>query len=156
MNIFKTLLRALALLLVVLASGRIALAHENGEHEKEAGPNGGRVIDSVEPRVEFFVTEDRKAQLSFLDDAGEVIPPDGQEASLVSGDRSNPTRLKFVRQGDVLVSDGALPEGDVFPIVLEIAAEPGARIARERFNYNASECPECGYAEYACVCGHHD
>jgi hypothetical protein len=156
MNISNHSLRALALLLVVLASGRLGLAHESSEHKKEAGPHGGRVIESVEPRVEFFVTEDRKAQLSFLDDAGEIIPPDGQEVSLIGGDRSNPSRLAFVRHGDMLVSEGALPEGDSFPVVLEIAPEAGAKVVRERFNYNASKCPECGYAEYACICGHEE
>ena len=36
--------------------------NEHGDHDHdtvEAGPNGGRILTSVEPHAEFLVTEDR-------------------------------------------------------------------------------------------------
>ena len=47
--------------------------HDPSDHKHEAkvaGPNGGRIIATVTPRAEFFVTADRKVQITFLDQAG--------------------------------------------------------------------------------------
>ena len=79
---------------------------------------------------------------------------DGFLATLIGGDRANPTRLEFVRSGDVLVSTAPLPEGDNLPIIFQLKLAPGAKPAIERFNLNLSTCPECKLKEYACACGH--
>src|SRR6056297_132527 len=50
-------------------SGEKEASHEeHGDHEHahgdiEAGPNGGRILDDVEPHLEFLVTEDRKVEI---------------------------------------------------------------------------------------------
>ncbi len=41
--------------------------------EKIKAPNGGRIIDSVEPHAEFLITADKKIEIRFLDDAGKVV-----------------------------------------------------------------------------------
>jgi len=146
----KTMLKKLLLVIAASAALTSASAHE----KKVAGPNGGRLITSVSPRVEFFVTTDRKVQLTFVDDAGKAIAPDGQTATITSGDRSAPTTLTFSRQGDVLVSHAPLPEGRVVPTVVQLTPAPGARPVVERINVNLAVCSECKHAEYACICGH--
>jgi len=129
--------------------------HDHTHEKGEAGPNGGRLITSVKPHLEFLVTEDRKVQLTFLeDDHKTVIAPAEQVVSVVAGDRSNPTALAFARSGDALLSDKALPEGDDFPTVLTIQLKPDAEKNREKFNLDFSDCPTCDYLEYACICGH--
>jgi hypothetical protein len=131
--------------------------HDHGEHDHaktKAGPNGGRILTSVEPHIEFFVTEDRIVQLSFLNDSEEVIAPEKQAVSLIGGDRQNPVRLRFTKKGNVLVSDKALPAGNNLPIVLSIKADAKSKTIREKFNLNLSDCPTCDYLEYACICAH--
>lgn len=127
-------------------------SHDGGK--KAAGPNGGRVIHSVEPHAEFFVNKDRKVQITFLDDEGKAVAPAGQTVTLTTGSRANPLRLAFVEKDGVLLSDAALPEGNNFPIVLQFRSV-GAKPVTERFTANLSQCPTCAYAEYACICEGH-
>ena len=134
--------------------------HDHGEHEghdhheKQAGPNGGRVITSVEPHLEFFAMKDGKIQISFLNDENNVIAPVSQEVSVIGGDRSSPTRLKFEKKGNVLISDKALPSENNLPIILQIKVTPELQTIREKFNLNLTDCPTCVYKEYACTCDH--
>lgn len=131
--------------------------HDHGEHahaDAKAGPNGGRIITSVEPHLEFYLTEERKIQITFLNDHGEVIAPKEQVVSLIGGDRQNPIRLRFASKGSVLLSDKALSEGNNLPIILSIKPDAKSKTVRERFNLNLSDCPTCDYLEYACICEH--
>jgi hypothetical protein len=127
---------------------------EHDHHQKQAGPNGGRVITEVEPHLEFYVTKEGKVQISFLNDAGEVIPPANQKVSLIGGDRSSPIRLKFEQRGNVLLSNQTLPSKNNLPIVLQVKVTPNSETIREKFNLNLSECPTCDFKEYACICEH--
>jgi hypothetical protein len=147
----KTMIKKLLLLAAAAAAfTTAAIAHE----KKVPGPNGGRLLTSVSPHVEFLVTADRKVQLTFVDDAGEPIAPAGQSATVISGSRSAPTTLTFSRHGDVLVSDVPLPEGHTVPTIVQLKPRPGAADVIERFNVNLATCSECKHAEYACICGH--
>jgi hypothetical protein len=128
--------------------------HEGHDHDEIKAPNGGRLVDSVEPHLEFYVDDSGKVKITFLDEEGHVVAPAGQVVNVIGGDRSNPTRLRFSKSGNALVSDKALPEGNNLPIILNIKETPSSKTVRERFNLNLSECPTCDYAEYACVCEH--
>ena len=58
MRTITTFLSAVAIAAVSTFS---AVAEDEHDHEKKiAGPNGGRIITSVEPHVEFLVTKDSK------------------------------------------------------------------------------------------------
>ncbi|MDF1825833.1 MAG: hypothetical protein P1U68_14395 [Verrucomicrobiales bacterium] len=135
--------------------------HEEGDHDEhhdhdgiEAGPNGGRLLTSVEPHLEFFVTEDRKVRISAVNDDEKLQPIAGQKVSLIGGDRSNPTRMKFTKEGDTLISDIAFPEGNDFPVVIMITPTPESDKVTEKFNLNLADCPSCENKEYACTCDH--
>lgn len=129
--------------------------HDHDAHaEKKAGPNGGRIITSVEPHFEFWVTPERTVQITFLDDHDKLIAPEGQAVSLMGGSRSNPTKLSFVQQNKVLLSNDKLPDGNNIPVILTIKTSPDAKTVRERLQVNMSECPTCDYREYACICDH--
>ncbi len=124
-------------------------------HEKIAsGPNRGRLITSVTPHAEFFVTADRKVQITFVGADGKPVAPADQVVVVIAGDRSAPTKLTFTKTGNVLLSDTTLPAGNDFPTVVQIKATPEAKPVYARFNLNTSVCGECQNAEYACVCGH--
>ncbi len=135
-------------------------AHDEGDHADhdhegiQDGPNGGRLLTSVEPHLEFFVTEDRKVRISSVNDDENLQPVAAQKVSVIGGDRSNPTRMKFTQEGDVLVSDVAFPEGNDFPVVVTITPTPESEKVTEKFNLNLEQCPECPNKEYACTCEH--
>ncbi len=129
--------------------------HDDGE-KSEGGPNGGRLITSVEPAVEFIVQEDRTVEIQLLDDNRNPVTPTNQVITLIGGERTSPTTLAFAKKGNRLVSDQPIPEGGSVPVVLQIMASANAEVVREKFNVNLSECPTCDYQEYACVCGHDD
>ena len=147
-SIAPTLLAILTLALPVFVAG----AAERGRIK--AGPNGGRVLTSVKPNLEFYVTPDRTVQLTALDDALKPIALGTQSVSVVAGNRQEPTKLGFTAKDGKLVSDGKLPEGNDFPVVVQIKATPDAKTVNEKFTLNLAKCPTCANAEYACVCPH--
>ena len=128
--------------------------HGHSHDRATAGPNGGRVLFGVEPHVEFFVTDDRKVKLTFVDDDLKPVALAEQTATVITGDRSAPIKLSFVREGDSLVSEGGLPEGTQFPVVVQLKMTPDAAPVIEKFNLDLSDCPSCDYQEYACTCAH--
>lgn len=129
-------------------------AQSESEHlEAKAGPNGGRIIYELEPHLEFFVKADRTIQISALNEKGEAIPVENLSAQLVGGSRAKPVLMKFVKKGPILISDKALPEMAITPVVLTFSNAESERV-RVKFNVNLSECGSCDYKEYACICGH--
>lgn len=130
--------------------------HDHDHDHAEAGPNGGKVLHGVEPHLEFFVTEDRKVQITALSDDGKAVPIGEQSVRIIGGSRSNPTRMALVKSGEVLVSETAFPEGNDFPVVVQIKPAADAKTVIEKFNLNLADCPTCDYKEYACTCDHGD
>lgn len=124
------------------------------EASKIKAPNGGRIIASVEPHIEFLLMKDRKVQLTFLNDKGKVVPPGDQVVTVTTGERSSPTKLSFKKSGNTLISDGTVPSGSNFATVVQIQSTANAKPATARFNLNLSECSGCDLLEYACTCGH--
>lgn len=149
-------------LIVACALSFTASAHENRPtpndhtaHEKKvAGPNGGRILTGLEPRAEFFVTAARKVQITFLGKDGKAVLPAAQVVTVTAGERSAPTKLTFVKSGNVLLSNVALPAGDDLPTVVQIVPVPGAETVTHKFNTDLSKCGGCKLGEYACICGH--
>jgi hypothetical protein len=146
----NTTLLCLALAFTVTAADT---AKHDHEHPK-AGPTGGKLITAVEPHAEFLINNDKKIEIRFVDDANKVVAPGEQVVSVTMGDRSAPTKLTFTKDGDKLVSDKAIPEGNDLPTVVQIKAKAGEKAVNEKFNLNLSKCPTCSNAEYACTCAH--
>lgn len=146
---------ALALASALVADDKKKHDHDHDhEHGAIAGPTGGRMITSVEPHAEFFVNKDNKIEIRFFDDDNEPVAPGGQTVSVVMGERSKPTKLAFAKDGDKLVSDQAIPAGNLLPTVVQIKPSADAKTVTERFNLNLEDCPTCKYKEYACICDH--
>lgn len=154
-----------AILTLLLIAGINTLTAEDGDSQKDhaqnesehteskAGPNGGRVIYELEPHLEFFVRADRTIQIAALGEKGEVIPMKKMSVQLIGGNRTNPIQMKFEKEGPLLVSDQALPELAITPVVLTFNTAESERV-RVKFNVNLSKCGSCDYQEYACICGH--
>jgi hypothetical protein len=145
------------ILIVAIAILTSLAAHAGKDHSHEkkvAGPNGGRILTSIEPHAEFLVTADRKVQITFVDDALKPIAPAAQVVTITTGERSAPVKMTFAKTGDTLVSEQTVPEGNNFPVVVQIKTTPDAKASVEKFTLNLSNCPDCKYAEYACTCSH--
>jgi len=140
-------------ILILITTLAFATALPAGE-KHAAGPNGGKILTAVEPHAEFFVTADRKVQITFLGEDDKAIALAAQTVTVTAGERSAPTKLTFTKSGDTLLSDQALPAGNVFPAVVQIKLTPEAKTVVEKFNLNLSECPGCKLKEYACTCEH--
>lgn len=152
----KSKLLTTLLALALTFSAGAADKHDH-EHAIKAGPTGGKLITEVEPHVEFFVNKDKKVEIRFIDEAMKVVSPGEQVITVTLGDRSAPTKLAFTKDGDKLISDKAIPEGNELPTVVQIKLKPDAKAVTEKFNLNLSKCPTCKNAEYACTCEHsHD
>ncbi|MFZ2281218.1 MAG: hypothetical protein WAW39_25695 [Prosthecobacter sp.] len=144
------------LLTLALAFTANAADKDKHDHETKAGPTGGRLITEVEPHVEFFVNKDKKVEIRFINDDNKVVAPGEQVISVTLGERSAPTKLSFAKEGDKLISDKVIPEGNDLPTVVQIRAKEGAKAVNEKFNLNLEQCPTCKNKEYACTCAHGD
>ena len=144
------------LLTLALAFTASAADKDKHDHATKAGPTGGRLITEVEPHVEFFVNKDKKVEIRFINDDNKVVAPGEQVISVTLGERSAPTKLSFAKEGDKLISDKAIPEGNDLPTVVQIRAKEGAKAVNEKFNLNLEQCPTCKNKEYACTCAHGD
>lgn len=141
--------------LAVLGLAFCANAADEHDHAKaKIGPTNGRLLTAVEPHVEFLVTKDKKIELRFVDDDNKVVAPGAQEITVTLGERAKPTKLTFAKEGDKLVSNGPIPEGNDYPTVVQIREKAGAKPVNEKFNLNQSKCPTCENSEYNCKCDH--
>ena len=153
-KLLTTTLLGLALAFTVNADEKEKHDHD---HDKiKAGPTGGRLVTKVEPHAEFFVTKDKKVEIRFVDDDNKVVAPGEQVITVTLGDRKSPTKLAFTKDGDKLVSDKAIPEGNDLPTVVQIKTKPDAKSVTDKFNLNLEQCPSCKNKEYACTCAHGD
>jgi hypothetical protein len=126
--------------------------HEHG-HDIKA-PNGGRVLHDVEPHAEFFVTKDRKVQITFLNEDGKGVASDNTLRA-IGGKRTKATRFTFEKTKNGFLSNEKLPEGKLVPIVLMFKNAKGQK-SNVKFNVNMADCPTCDFLEYACTCDHDD
>lgn len=140
-------------LLAVLA---LTLPGFAAEKKKEAGPNGGRIITSVQPNLEFYVTKDRKVEITALTADLKPAKLSGQVVSVTAGDRSKPTKLEFKEEDGRLISTNKLPDGNDFPVSVSIKPNASGKAVYEKFNCDLDKCPTCKFQEYACICAHAD
>lgn len=125
-------------------------------HDKDAkvGPTGGKLLTESEPHAEFLVNKEKKVEIRFIGEDGKVVAPGTQVVTATLGERSKPTKLTFTKDGDKLISDKPVPEGNDYPTVVQIKADAKAKAVNAKFNLNLSQCPTCDHPEYACTCAH--
>ena len=126
---------------------------DHHDHEIKA-PNGGRVLHDVVPHAEFFITKERKVQITFLDDEGKPLADDAASVKAIGGERAKPTKFTFEKTKHGFLSKEKLPEGNLVPIVLMFKDSEGKAVKPIKFNVNMEQCPTCDFLEYACTCDH--
>jgi hypothetical protein len=118
----------------------------------QAGPKGGRLLETDAPRPEFFVEKDRKISLTFYDAKSKPVAVTAQTAIATAETKQGRVKLEFEKKGDILVSKTALPEGEGYTVVLQVKATPEAKPKNFRIPLVLHECGGCKRVEYACTC----
>jgi hypothetical protein len=139
------------LLLTVALAGSTALCAAD---KIVAGPKGGRLLETETPKIEFFVTKDRKVEINFYDAALKPVDPGSRVVAVIAEPKSGRTPLDLEQTAHGFVSKDPLPEGEPYRVVVQVRDQTGARPRNFRLEYDMAECGGCGYAEYACICGH--
>lgn len=153
MNRIVTLLGIAGILLVAPS---IALAESGHDHAAEhaGGPKGGRLLENTKPQAEFFVEKDKTVSITFYDKSMKPVAASDQSATLTVDTNGNKSKLEFEKKGDILVTTGALTEGDSHNVVLQLKQTAEAKPTNFRFTLDGNVCGECKRAEYACICAH--
>jgi hypothetical protein len=116
------------------------------------GPKGGRLLEKTDPKAEFFLEKDRTATIFFYDAKLKPVAASEQVVTLIVNTKEGKETIQFEKKADVLVSKSKLPEGDNYPVIVQLRANPAAKPQNHRFNLDTSACGECKRAEYACAC----
>ncbi|MBL9219138.1 MAG: hypothetical protein JNG82_11655 [Opitutaceae bacterium] len=122
--------------------------------ETPAGPKGGRLLESSPLKAEFFVTKDRKVEISFYDAALKPVAPGTQTVAVTAEPASGRTALELEKTATGFVSKTALPVGEPYRVVVQVRATADAKPQNFRLDLNLALCGECQRAEYACTCDH--
>lgn len=120
-----------------------------------AGPKGGRMLIAEPVRAEFFVTAERRVEISFYDAAGKTVSPGAAAVTVTAETTSGRVAVPLVAKDATLVSTEPLPPGEPYRVVVQVRPSPGVRPSNFRIELNLHECAECQQAEYACTCDSH-
>jgi hypothetical protein len=140
----RLIINALAVTILTLAL--------NAAEKVEAGPRGGRLLQTDAPRPEFFVEKDRKVSIAFYDANQKQVPAGAQTVTAIAEAKGGKAKLEFEKKGDLLVSKTALPEGNGYNVVVQYRPSTDARPQNFRIPLNTETCGGCKRAEYACTC----
>lgn len=120
-----------------------------------AGPKGGRLLESEPLKAEFFVTADRKVEITFYDAALKPVDPGAQVVSVTAEPASGKAKLDLEKTANGFVSKTALPAGEPYRVVVQTRASTDAKPKNFRVDLNLATCGECQKKEYACICAGH-
>jgi hypothetical protein len=120
-----------------------------------AGPKGGRLLESEPNKAEFFVTSDRKVEITFYDAALKPVDPGAQVVTVIAEPASGKAKLELEKTATGFVSKTALPSGDPYRVVVQTRASADAKPKNFRVDLNLANCGGCSKAEYACTCEGH-
>jgi hypothetical protein len=120
-----------------------------------AGPKGGRLLESEPLKAEFFVTADRKVEITFYDAALKPVDPGAQIVSVTAEPASGKAKLDLEKTANGFVSKTALPAGEPYRVVVQTRASADAKPKNFRVDLNLATCGECQKKEYACICEGH-
>ena len=118
-----------------------------------AGPKGGRLLDTAPQKAEFFVTKDRKVEVTFYDAALKPVAPANQVIAITAEPASGKTKIELEKTATGFVSTAALPESkEPYRVVVQVKEKPDATPKNFRVDLNLAMCGGCQKAEYACTC----
>ncbi|HEY0862518.1 MAG TPA: hypothetical protein VGD97_00295 [Lacunisphaera sp.] len=141
-----------SLLLTIAVLAGTALLHAD---KVAGGPKGGRLLESTPLKAEFFVTADRKVEITFYDAGLKPAAPGAQTVAVTAEPAAGRTPLELAPTATGFVSQGTLPAGEPYRVVVQVRTAPAAKPQNFRLDLNLATCGECQRAEYACICEGH-
>ena len=120
-----------------------------------AGPKGGRLLESEPLKAEFFVTADRKVEVTFYDAALKPVDAGAQVVTVTAEPSSGKVKLDLEKTATGFISKTALPAGEPYRVVVQTRASAEAKPKNFRVDLNLEMCAECEKKEYACICEAH-
>lgn len=119
------------------------------------GPKGGRLLDVDGQKAEFFVTADKKVEITFYDAALKPVAPGEHVVAVTAEPQSGRTKLELEATPTGFVSRDPLPGGAPYRVVVQMRAKPDTRPQNFRVDLNLAVCGGCSRPEYACTCSEH-
>ena len=120
-----------------------------------AGPKGGRLLESEPNKAEFFVTADRKVEITFYNAALKSVDAGAQVVTVTAEPGSGKVKLDLEKTATGFISKTALPAGEPYRVVVQTRASAEAKPKNFRVDLNLEMCGECKKKEYACTCEGH-
>jgi len=120
-----------------------------------AGPKGGRLLESEPLKAEFFVTAERKVEITFYDAALKPVDAGVQVITVTAEPTAGKVKLDLKKTATGFVSKTALPAGEPYRVVVQTRASADAKPKNFRIDLNLEMCEGCQKKEYACICEGH-
>ena len=141
--------------ITLLIASLLAVTTAGASETIVAGPKGGRLLFADPVRAEFFVTAERRVEISFYDRVGKLVPPGAATVMVTAETTNGRVAVPLAPKELTLVSVEPLPPGDPYRVVVRVRPSPEVRPSNFRIELNLHECGECQRAEYACTCASH-
>jgi hypothetical protein len=135
-------------LLLSLFSIGVLVAAEPAKPATE--PRPGRALEAPGVRADFLIQQDRKATVTFVDEAGKPAAR-GDRTVIVKVDGKD---IALEPQTNGFITKEPLQAKEPAQIVVQIRAKADAKPANFRVTLNTSLCGECKRPEYGCTCDH--
>ena len=135
-------------LLLSLFSIGVLVAAEAAKPATE--PRPGRALEAPGVRADFLIQPDRKATVTFVDEAGKPVAR-GDRTVTVKVDGKDVT---LEAQANGFITKEPLQAKEPAPIVVQVRAKADAKPANFRITLNTAICAECKRPEYGCICDH--
>lgn len=117
------------------------------------GPKGGRLLEVGSQKAEFFVTKDRKAEVTFYDASLKPVALGAQVVAITAEPKSGRKPIELEKTANGYVSKAALPESkEPYRVVVQLRERADASPKNYRVDLDLETCGGCKRAEYACTC----
>ena len=136
------------ILILSLFSIGVLVAAEPAKSAADVQP--GRRLEAPGLSAQFVIQPDRKASVSFVDEAGKPVAR-GERTVIVKVDGKD---IALEPQPNGFITKAPLQAKEPAPIVVQIRASAVAKPTNFRLTLNTSLCGECKRQEYGCTCAH--
>ena len=135
-------------LLLSLFSIGALIAAEPAKPAADVQP--GRRLEAPGLRAQFVIQSDRKASVSFVDEAGKPVTR-GERTVILKVDGKD---VAMEPQLNGFITKESLQSKEPAPIVVQVRAAADAKPTNFRLTLNTALCGECKRQEYGCTCAH--
>ena len=117
------------------------------------GPKGGRLLEIGSQKAEFFVTKDRKAEVTFYDAGLKPAALGAQVVAITAEPKSGRKAVELEKTANGYISKTALPESaEPYRVVVQLREKADASPKNYRIDLDLAVCGDCKRGEYACTC----